>query len=127
VKSSTQLHWRYDLLDTPSSPAQYYAVALRGSGPDAEEVLVIAIECFMAKDNHGYRLVVSATITDGDGALLAEAECPAVKVPAPGYLQEHPERAMELAKSVQADFDYMVDWVNEQSDLIDRVLRQAVA
>jgi len=127
VGSRTDLHWRYDVLDSQFSPVQFYAVALRGAGADAEEVLVIAIEFSMVKNQRGYFLVGSALITEGDGAILAEAESTAIEMPAPDYLRSHPERTLNIANVAQGVFDQMVDWVNGQSDLINRILRQAAA
>lgn len=118
------VHWRYDLLESEFSPAQYYAVALRGTGADAEEILIIAIECSLTSGERGWFLVVSATITDGDGAILAENESTSMRIPSAEYLQDHPEKAMSIAHTVQGVFDRMVDWVNGQADLIDRVMRQ---
>lgn len=122
----TDVHWRYDLLSSQFSPVQYYAVALRGTGADAEEILVIAIECSLYKDERSPFLGISASITDGDGAVLAEAtnESTRIDIPSPDYLHDHPERWMLIAKAVQRIFDQMVDWVNRQSNLIERVLRQ---
>ncbi len=127
VGSRTDLHWRYDVLDSQFSPVQFYAVALRGAGADAEEVLVIAIEFSVVKNQRGCFLVGSAMITEGDGAILAEAESTAIKIPAPDYLRSHPEQALNIANVAQGVFDQMVDWVNGQSDLINRILRQAAA
>jgi len=129
VGRNGDVRWRYDLLNSQFSPAQYYAVALRGTGPDAEEILVIAIECSLYRDERGPLLGISATITDGDGAILAEAEneSTAIRIPSGEYLQNHPERAMEIAKAIQGVFDLMVDWVNGQAGLIDRVLQQGNA
>lgn len=121
----TDVRWRYDLLDSQFSPAQYYAVALRGSGADAEELLVIAIECFVRKNEGGPFLVVSGSITTADGALLAEADDSVIPISSAEELHRHPDRAVAIAKEVQAAFDEKVDWVNEQRVLIDRILQQA--
>jgi hypothetical protein len=118
----TDLHWRYDLLSSRRFPAQYYAVALRGFGPDAEEVLVIAIECFDQDEGRSERLVVSASITQEDGAVLAEAPKVEIEMPSPVLLLTNPEQIDRITKKVQTAFDRMVDWVNEQRLLIEHAL-----
>lgn len=121
------VHWRYDLLNSQFSPAQYYAVALRGTGAEAEQILVIAIECSLHRDERGSFLVVSASITDGNGAILAEAESTAIKMPSSNYLRNHPGRTVDIARDVKGVFDQMVDWVSGKADLIDRALQQGAA
>lgn len=122
ASQDANLHWRYDLLGSARFPVQYYAVALRGSGPDAEEALVIAIECFDSINGEQERLVVSASITQEGGVVLAEGPEIEIPLPAVAILLEHPERLVNIIEAVQAAFDEMVDWVNSQRSTIERAL-----
>ena len=122
--SHTDLHWRYDLVSSRHFPVQYYAVALRGFGPDAEEALVIAIECFDHDDGNHERLVVSASISQEDGAVLAQAPQIEIEMPSPVLFLIDPEWIVRTRIKVQAAFDQMVDWVNEQRATIERTLAQ---
>lgn len=115
----TELHWRYDLLSNRHFPVQYYAVALRGSGPGAEETLLIAIECF---DENDERLIVSASIAIGDGAIVAEAPQMEIERPPSTVLLSKPELIVAITERVQVAFDRMVDWVNQQGAVIQRAL-----
>lgn len=122
--SRAGLHWRYDLLSSRHFPVQYYAVALRGFGPDAVEALVIAIECFDQGDGHHERLVVSASISQEDGAVVAQAPQIEIEMPSPVLFLIDPEWIVRTKKKVQAAFDQMVDWVNEQRATIERALTE---
>ncbi|MDQ2743679.1 MAG: hypothetical protein M3Z66_15490 [Chloroflexota bacterium] len=120
--SCTGLHWRYDLLSSRHFPVQYYAVALRGFGPDVEEVLVIGIECCDQDEGHNERLVVSASISQEDGAVLAQAPKIEIEMPSPVVFLNDPEWIMRTTHKIQVAFDQMVDWVNEQRTTIEGAL-----
>lgn len=111
------LHWRYDLVSSRRFPVQYYATALRGSGADADEIVVIGIECFESDTGH---LTVSASITGEDGVILAESS--ATEIEFPSELQE----AMgTTTRQIQEAFDSLVTWVHARQDVIQTALAQA--
>jgi hypothetical protein len=123
VKAGQDLRWRYDLLSSRRFPVQYYAVALRGAGPDADEVLVIGIECFEADDGH---LNISATVTGKDGLVLIEGPSTEIDMPAEAVLMCNPEEAMQRTTlQIQRAFNSLVDWVNAQQPLIQEALARA--
>lgn len=123
ARAQQDLHWRYDVLSSRRFPIQYYAVALRGSGPDADEVLVIGIECFESSD--GY-LVVSAMITGEDGVILAESPTTKIKMPSEAAIARNSESVVRRTVSdLQSAFDSKVDWANAQQGVIRDALQRA--
>ena len=75
------VQWRYSAYSNEHFPLRAYASALRGSGPDADEALVIAVTWRNPQDGKGDRLVVGASILDEDGVVLAES--PRFEIPVP--------------------------------------------
>lgn len=69
----TGVHWQYSAYSNERFPLRAYASALRGSGPDANEILVIAVTWRSPQDGKGERLIMGADILDGDGVILTES------------------------------------------------------
>jgi hypothetical protein len=119
----SDLHWHYDLLNSRRFPVQYYATALRGSGPDADEVLVIGIECF---ESDAGPLIVTARITGEEGVILAEGPSIEIDMPSQSALLADPDKVVrEITAQIQAAFARGVDWVNTQRATIERALEEA--
>jgi hypothetical protein len=127
AEKPADVHWQYSLLSNRRFPFRFSASAMRGSGPEAEEVLVVALECFDASDATGQRLLVSADITGEEGLILAEGPRRAVELPSEDVLMSDPQGWMQaLTKQVLEAADHDVRWLEEQGPLIEGALVRSI-
>jgi hypothetical protein len=114
------LHWRYDLVSSRRFPVQYYATALRGSGPDADEILTIGIECFESDNGH---LIVSGMITGEDGVIIAQGPSTEIDIPSESAIERNPSDTIDITiGEIQGAFDSLVSWVDAQRQVIGDAL-----
>ncbi len=81
IDGLSAVKWRYSAYSNERFPLRAYASALGGSGPDVDEVLVIAVTWRFPRDGTYDQLGVGADILDEDGVILAES--PRYEVPMP--------------------------------------------
>lgn len=123
TKTRHDVYWRYDLLSSRRFPVQYYATALRGVGPEVDEIVVTGIECFESSDGH---LVVSAMITGEDGAILAQGPSFEIDMPSKKSIAGNCEAAtLATNAQIQVAVDLEGDWVSAQRQIIRDALAQS--
>lgn len=124
ISANPNACWRSDLSTSNRFPFQYYVTAMSEPGPDADQVLVIAVECFDFHDETGERLIVSADITGEDGLLLSESPRAVVNVPAERIVLRNPEEALTtIIEQIQRATDGIAEWIASQNPIV----RQALA
>ncbi|HZU11446.1 MAG TPA: hypothetical protein VFB58_01285 [Chloroflexota bacterium] len=108
---SPDIHWHYDVSGSESFPFWAYASAVRGSGPSADEVLVLSLQC--RRETTGAAGVVDlyAEVLRDDGMILAEGPHfeVALNEPRAGY-------------AVDADVAQLASWLEDQSPVIEQAL-----
>jgi hypothetical protein len=70
--SDSNIHWEYDAYHNEFFPFRAYASAVRGAGVEAEEVLIISVQCHRP-GGEGEKLVLYADMSREDGSVLAES------------------------------------------------------
>jgi hypothetical protein len=122
-----ELWWQHTTSSSDRFPFSYYASALRGEGPGADELLVISVEVIDVQDDSGERLVVGADITTGDGLLLARSPSAIIDVPSESTLLALADpiaRARGITKQVVAAIEDLYLWIDNQQPTIDSALAQ---
>src|SRR5690349_19021908 len=67
------IHWEYEVYGTDFFPIRAYASAISGTGPDAEETLVVGLQCHRPGGPAGPQLFLYADICTEDGTVIAES------------------------------------------------------
>jgi hypothetical protein len=122
-----ELWWQHTASSSNRFPFSYYASALRGEGPDADELLVISVEVMDVQDDAGERLVVGADITTGDGMLLARSPTTTIEVPSESALLDLADplaRVGDVTKQVVAATEDLYLWIDTQRPTIERALAE---
>ncbi|MGI8825191.1 MAG: hypothetical protein ACR2JC_06035 [Chloroflexota bacterium] len=126
VGAQSDVRWCYNLSSSKYFPFRYYASAVRGAGPDADEVLVISIECFDSHDEKRELLIISADITGEDGVLLAESPKIEIGVPPESAVQRDPDGIIARVKEqIESATEVIVHWIDSQRATIERALAPA--
>jgi hypothetical protein len=112
--SHPSLHWHYDVHATEFFPFTASASAVRGSGPDAIEMLVLSIQCHRPEGERGKELVLYADVTREDGTVVAES----------------PRREIMLGRenlnrAIASTVNNLEGWLKEQAPLIEQELSMA--
>jgi hypothetical protein len=71
--SNFSIHWEYDAYRSEFFPFRAYASAVRGTGPEADEILIISLQCHRPEGTRGEKLVLYADVSREDGSVLAES------------------------------------------------------
>ena len=117
------VQWRYSAYSSERFPLRAYASALRGSGPEADEVLVIEVIWQSSRDEQGDRLLMSAGILDEDGVILAESSAFEVPIPEGSAVRSSPERALQdVTQQVRVAMLKVRDWLTGQTETIRQAL-----
>lgn len=125
ISAHPSTHWRSDLSTSNRFPFQYYVTGMSEPGPDADEVLVISVECFDPHDGTGEHLVVSADITGEEGLLLAESPRTVIDVPPEAVVLHDPENVTAgITVQIQDATDGIAQWIDNQNVLVERALGQ---
>jgi hypothetical protein len=132
--SYPDLHWYYDVHATEFFPFTASASAVRGSGPDAIETLVLSIQCHRPEGERGKELVLYADITREDGSVLAES--PRREITERDRALDFPQTTPEglsgrdremldrehLNQAITSAVNHLERWLKEQSPLIEQEL-----
>jgi hypothetical protein len=117
------VHWRYSAYSNERFPLRAFASALRGSGPDADEVLVVAVTWRNPDDDKGDRLVVGADILDGDGLILAESPRFEVTIPDEFVVRSDSRRVPPGdADQLRGAMQTVGEWLDSQKPIIQEAL-----
>lgn len=120
------VRWRYSAYSNERFPLRANASALLGSGPDADEVLVIAVTWRNDRGGSGDRLVIGADILDGDSAILPES--PRFEVALPGELMmpSSPHCVLpDVTDQVRAAMLKIGEWLDSQRETIQEAVVRA--
>lgn len=124
--TSSAVRWRYSAYSNERFPLRAYASALRGSGPDADEILVIVVTWRNARNGKGDRLIIAADILDEDGVILAES--PRFEVPLPdesAALNSSHRVFPDLTDQVRGAMLKITTWLDSQTSTIQDALSRA--
>jgi hypothetical protein len=123
VGAPSTVHWRYSAYSNERFPLRAYSSALRGSGPDADEVLVVAVAWRNPGDGKGDRLVVGADTLDGDGVILAESPRFEVTIPdGTVALSESHQTPPGDADELRSAMQRVREWLDSQIRIIQEAL-----
>jgi len=120
-----EVWWQHTVSSSDRFPFSYYASALRGEGPEADELLVVSVEVMDVQDEAGEHLVVGADITTGDGVLLAQSPTATIDVPSESTLLTLPDplaRVRDVTRQVVAATEGLYLWVDNQRPTVERAL-----
>jgi hypothetical protein len=120
VLGQTPVHWRYSAYSNEHFPFRACASTVRGTDPDGDEAVVIAIAWQNPKDGGEDRLIVSADILDGEGAILAEG--PRYEVPTPAEALVLKEPSAAATQQVHAAMQKIGEWLRGEASTICQAL-----
>lgn len=126
-------HWKFEVVSTSYFPFRVYASAVRGTGPNADEALVVALECHRPGGPNGAMVELQADISKPDGTVLSES--PKYEIPlgaSANQIPQGPEANSVGANSTvvaghrfSAALWSLFTWLEHQTSLIERILSRA--
>lgn len=120
------VQWRYSAYSSERLPLRAYASAVTGEGPEADELLILAVTWRSEKDEGRERLIVGADILDGGGCILGESPRIEIRVTGPaGIRGEEDWTASGIARDLEAAMRRMETWLISQVPTIQAVLGSA--
>jgi hypothetical protein len=115
--------WRYSAYSNERFPFRAYASALRGTGPSADEAVVIAVAWQYPDDDKGDHLIVSADILDGEGAVLAEGPRYEVPLPPQAVVPTEPDGEIgAVREQVHVAMQKIGEWLRGEASAIREAL-----
>lgn len=128
--SDPTIHWKYEVHSTPYFPFRAYASAVRGVGPNADEALVVALECYRPGGEDGSLFELQADISRQDGTILSESPKYEISLAAPadqtskgiGPTPAERDSSGIASRRKSATIRSLYQWLEHQTPLIGKML-----